>query len=316
MAERRRTLDALGLSPPLLAFVTGQVPHPAVAREYRFFPDDPSRPSRVPPAGLVPLWEDADGPPHFHETVYARLVPGGPEFWSTIDEAGADPDPGRLLTRTEPGLLFWVFHHLLQRQLGVPAGTDWDLPGLAGRLGFRHFPDLMAYWRACAAGLDTDDRVWDVVRGFPDTLPPDRAGQPEWLVELGEAFLDRRKYADARAEFRAAWDALPGPKGAHPLAVRILAATADCEFRLGNWEACRDAVRDAVRCGLPLDDVFARLRLGQSLYELGHEAEAANWLAPVYVAHGRRPFAADDPKYLEFFRSGLRSPEGGWPEGW
>ena len=316
MVERQKALDALGLSPPLLAFVTGQVPHPAVAREYRFFVDDAARPTRVPPTGLVPLWEDADGPPHFYETVYARPAPGGPEFWGTIDEAGAAPDPGRLLTRTEQGLLFWVFHHLLQRQLGVSAGTDWDLPGLADRLRFRHLPNLMAYWRACDAGLDSDDRVWDVVRGFPDTLPPDPAGHPERLVELGEAFRGRRKYADARAEFRVAWDALPEPKGDQALAVRILSATSDCEFRLGNWTACRDAVQAALRCGLPLDDTFARLRLGQSLYELGDESEAANWLVPVYLAHGRKPFEADGLKYLEFFRPRLRPPEGRWPEGW
>jgi len=52
------------------------------------------------------------------------------------------------------------------------------------------------------------------------------------------------------------------------------------------------------------------------LYELGDRRESANWLAPVYVMEGRAPFEADDPKYLESFRSQLDPPPGGWGEGW
>ncbi len=61
---------------------------------------------------------------------------------------------------------------------------------------------------------------------------------------------------------------------------------------------------------------FFRLRLGQSLYELGDEQEAANWLVPVYLMEGRTPFEIDGLKYLEFFRNKLKEPQGGWPDGW
>jgi hypothetical protein len=62
--------------------------------------------------------------------------------------------------------------------------------------------------------------------------------------------------------------------------------------------------------------LIVRLRLGQSLYELWDEREAANWLVPVYLMEGRKPFEMDDPKYLEFFRGRLQPPPTGWPTGW
>jgi hypothetical protein len=136
------------------------------------------------------------------------------------------------------------------------------------------------------------------------------------LFSQGEEFADAGQYTEALARFREAWDLLPEPKDEQGPAVQILGAIADCHFFTGAWEACRDAVHHAFRCGAELDNPFFRLRLGQSLYELGDEREAANWLVPVYLTEGREPFEGDDPKYLEFFRDKLQPPPGGWPEGW
>jgi tetratricopeptide (TPR) repeat protein len=136
------------------------------------------------------------------------------------------------------------------------------------------------------------------------------------LFAEGEELADVEQYADALCRFQAAWDLLPEPKDEEQMAVQILAAIADCRFFLEEWGACREAVQRAFRCGAELDNPFFRLRLGQSLYELGDEREAGNWLVPVYLMEGRKPFEADDPKYLEFFRGKLRPPRGGWPEGW
>jgi hypothetical protein len=95
-----------------------------------------------------------------------------------------------------------------------------------------------------------------------------------------------------------------------------LAAIADSHFHLGEWEECRRTVQHAFQCGEDVINTFWRLRLGQSLYELGDEQEASNWLMPVYLQEGREPFEGEDPKYLEFFRTKLNLPPGGWPEGW
>lgn len=134
------------------------------------------------------------------------------------------------------------------------------------------------------------------------------------LFQRGEQEVDANEFGRALSCFRQAWDALPEPKDEQPLAIQIQAGISDCEFFLGQWEACHAAMQQAVRCGLELDNVFARLRLGQSLFELGNLQEAANWLAPVYLMHGREPFEHNDPKYLEFFRSQLAPPGGDGPK--
>jgi len=141
-------------------------------------------------------------------------------------------------------------------------------------------------------------------------------GEIDRLLAEGEELADDEEFGQALGRFQAAWELLPAPKDDQDAAVGILAATADCHFYLGAWDACRQTVQHAFRCGADVANPFFRIRLGQSLYELGQEREAANWLVPVYLAEGREPFEADDPKYLEFFRSRLAPPPGGWPEGW
>jgi hypothetical protein len=142
---------------------------------------------------------------------------------------------------------------------------------------------------------------------------PDRVDE---LFAQGEEFIGAEQYTDALSSFQAAWDALLVPKEDQELAVQILAAIADCHFYLGAWKQCCDAVQHAFRCGADVGNSFFRMRLGQSLYELGNEREAANWLVPVYLMEGREPFSAYDPKYLESFRNQLKTAPGGWPDGW
>ena len=136
------------------------------------------------------------------------------------------------------------------------------------------------------------------------------------LFDEGESLIDAGDDAGSLAIFLAAWAAIPEPKADHELAVPVLGAIADGRFFAGDWEGCRWAVQEAFRCGAETDNVFLRLRLGQSLFELGDVQEAANWLTPVYLAEGREPFAGEDPKYLASFQPRLAPPPGGWPVGW
>lgn len=138
----------------------------------------------------------------------------------------------------------------------------------------------------------------------------------ERLFAEGEALADEERDEEARASFQAAWESLPEPRDEQELAGRIIGAIADCCFYLGDWEGCRRAVQHAFRCGEDVNNPFLRMRLGQSLYEMGDEQEAANRLVPVYLLEGRTPFEGEDPKYLESFRGRLDAPPGGWPEGW
>jgi hypothetical protein len=138
----------------------------------------------------------------------------------------------------------------------------------------------------------------------------------ERFLAEGDDLADAGEDTAALGRFQAAWSSLPEPRDEQESAVRILGAIADCHFHLGAWESCREAAQHAFRCGADLDNPFLRLRIGQSLFELGDEQEAANWLVPAYLSEGRALFEQDDPKYLEFFRDRLEPPSGGWPPGW
>lgn len=72
----------------------------------------------------------------------------------------------------------------------------------------------------------------------------------------------------------------------------------------------------AMKCDGATGNPYLRLRLGQCLFELGEMREAANWLSGAYLLEGKKIFAEDDPKYLEFVKDKLQPPPGGWPEGW
>jgi hypothetical protein len=138
----------------------------------------------------------------------------------------------------------------------------------------------------------------------------------ERFMDEGNQLAASGQHAEALQRFGAAWQALPDPKEEHDLAIGILGAIADMCFFLRRWQDCQDAVQHAFRCGADVSNPFFRLRLGQSLFELGNVQESTQWLVPVYLAEGRGPFAGEDPKYLDSFHAALRAPPGGWPEGW
>jgi len=147
-------------------------------------------------------------------------------------------------------------------------------------------------------------------------LVPEASHEVERLMAAGEALADEGRHDEALATFGDAWQALPEPKDDQEWAVNVLAAIADCAFFLGRWDDCGDAIQHAFRCGADVSNPFLRLRLRQSHYELGNLRESANWLVPVYLMEGRKPFEREDPKYLESFRSQLKPAPGDWPEGW
>lgn len=110
---------------------------------------------------------------------------------------------------------------------------------------------------------------------------------------------------------------LPEPKEDWEAALWIRAAIGDVHFLRGDWQACRVVLQEAVKgCAGAIENPFIRLRLGQSLFELEELREAANWMAPAFLAEGKRLFVAEHPKYLAFLKGQLQPPPDGWPEEW
>lgn len=151
---------------------------------------------------------------------------------------------------------------------------------------------------------------------MPD-LPTEIQNRIEELCDEGETVLADGGFDIAASRFQEAWAILPEPRCDWDCAVSILAAIGDAHFFRRDFAECKKWLMRILRDGggLP-DNPFIRLRLGQCLFELGDEHEAANWLAGGYLLEGAKLFAEDNPKYLAFIKSKLEPPPNGWPEGW
>jgi hypothetical protein len=143
-------------------------------------------------------------------------------------------------------------------------------------------------------------------------------GRVRRLLAEGEDLLNKDGFEEALSRFCAAWELLPEPRTDQPIALEILAAIGDTHFFKADFAAGRAALMTAMQCshGEPIGNPFLRMRLGECFYELGDLKEAANWLAGAYLLEGKVLFSEEDPKYLEFIKSQLEPPPGGWPEGW
>jgi tetratricopeptide (TPR) repeat protein len=149
-------------------------------------------------------------------------------------------------------------------------------------------------------------------------LPEGPHEQVRRLLDEGDDHLDGGRPKEALSRYRAAWGLLPEPRTDHPDAPNILAAIGDAHIHRRDFAPARDAFMTAMKCshGEPTGNPYLRMRLGQCMYEMREMKEAANWLAGAYLLEGVALFAHDDPKYLEFIKSQLEPPPGGWPEGW
>jgi tetratricopeptide (TPR) repeat protein len=140
--------------------------------------------------------------------------------------------------------------------------------------------------------------------------------QIDALCAKGDRLAEQQNYPDALKAYWAAWDLLPEPRKDWEAATWILAAIGDASFLCGDFTAGRNNLAAAMHCPKAIGNPFLHLRLGQCQFELGELDRAADNLARAYLPEGKRLFENDDPKYLEFIKSKLKAPEGGWPEGY
>lgn len=148
-------------------------------------------------------------------------------------------------------------------------------------------------------------------------LPDDIYDEIQRLCAEGDNFAECSDFEQALSCFQTAWNLLPEPRTGWSAALWILAAIGDVRFERGEFAAGREALMTAMTFfdeapGNP----FLQMRLGQCMYELGELQEAANWLAGAFISEGMELFGEDDPKYVEFVKSKLKPPLGGWGKGW
>jgi tetratricopeptide (TPR) repeat protein len=112
--------------------------------------------------------------------------------------------------------------------------------------------------------------------------------------------------------YEAAWLLLPEPKTAWEAATWILAAIGDTHYLAGEFERSRDALLTAMHCPEAIGNPFLHLRLGQCQFELGNRERAGDELARAFLLAGSELFQDEDPRYLDFVKSILDEPPGGW----
>ncbi|SHJ76717.1 hypothetical protein SAMN02745163_02547 [Clostridium cavendishii DSM 21758] len=132
------------------------------------------------------------------------------------------------------------------------------------------------------------------------------------LCMLGDRLAEKKKYSEAINVYFEALDLLPKPETNWDAATWILTAIGDTDFLMGNYEAGRDNLIAVMHCPNAIGNPFIHLRLGQCQYELEEYDRAADELARAFIIEGEELFAQEDEKYLNFIKSKLEEPEGGW----
>lgn len=127
------------------------------------------------------------------------------------------------------------------------------------------------------------------------------------LCALGDKFAEDNQHENAINEYNKAWKLIPEPKNKWEASTWVLAAIADSCFFLGKHKSARQALEYAMECPGGLGNPFLHLRLGQVLFEQCEMKLAADELIRAYMGAGEDLFEKDDPKYLVFLKSLMKS---------
>lgn len=167
-----------------------------------------------------------------------------------------------------------------------------------GFLGERHGPTLRYEPKVTSSrttGLPSDRPNAEPNIPMQD-LPIQIQELVESLCEAGEAFMADGAFDLGSMQLPKGLATLPEPRTDWSCAVPILAAIGDGYFIRRDFAECKESFMQILRDadGSP-DNPFIRLRLGQCLYELGDEQEAANWLVGAYLVGNCKLFENDAP---------------------
>jgi len=141
----------------------------------------------------------------------------------------------------------------------------------------------------------------------PISLPPRIAERIDSLSEQGNALLEGEgDWRGAVAAWRSALAALPDPKSQWEAWSWLNASIGEALRVGGDLGGARAAFVDASNGPEGYANPFILLRLGQTLVDLGEEAEGCERLLRAYMLEGDEIFAEDGASYLAILkRKGL-----------
>ena len=124
-------------------------------------------------------------------------------------------------------------------------------------------------------------------------LPQQVHARIERLSEEGNRAFDDGRHATAIGQWQAALELLPAPRADWQAWTWLCTAIGDACLALGNHQAARQALLDALNGPGSLDNPFVHFRLGQASLGLGLETEALDHLLKTYMLDGETLFQSD-----------------------
>ena len=117
------------------------------------------------------------------------------------------------------------------------------------------------------------------------------------ICHLGHKQYTVKNYDSALRLFYSAWLKIPKPQHQQADAAKVLTRIGDTYYRMGKYNPAIEALRSALACPHTDERPLAMLRLGQSLLNNGHDAQARTYLHKAYRLTGEPAFANENPKY-------------------
>jgi tetratricopeptide (TPR) repeat protein len=119
------------------------------------------------------------------------------------------------------------------------------------------------------------------------------------LCQQGYQLFDKGDIKAALRCFYSAWTLLPKPQTQWEEAGWVLTALGDAYFANSDFDNGREALMSALHCPKALGNPIIHLRLGQCLFELGQQEQAALHFHLVRDHGGKDLFIKEAAKYRD-----------------
>ena len=139
-----------------------------------------------------------------------------------------------------------------------------------------------------------------------EELSQEASDQLDEFCQQGNAHIEEGEYYEAILCFVEGLKIIPEPKTDWEATTWLLTAIGDAYFLNEDYEMALRPFTDAMHCPGAIGNPFVHLRKGQCHLEIGELDEAANELTRAYGMEGKKIFADEHSKYIEFLATRIQ----------
>lgn len=143
-------------------------------------------------------------------------------------------------------------------------------------------------------------------------LPEALKTQVDAQIEQAIALEEQGQFQQAEQVYQAALALIPEPKHAFWETTRIYVGFGEIHFVQGQFEQAAHFYQECMKMPEGFINPFVLLRRGQIAFEQDDAITAAEHLTRALMLEGTEIFDEEDPKYLDFLKTVLKAPLGGW----